>query len=104
MKSSTILSLRETGDTYITRVTHTQRLQHGVQPLQAASRAGGTFSGPVLMALIDVCMYAAVLGASGDDPRALTSNVAITFLRRAPARDALWGKADIAWTWRDVRL
>jgi uncharacterized protein (TIGR00369 family) len=56
---------------------------------EAALRAGGTFSGPALMALIDVCMYAAVLGASGDDPRALTSNVAITFLRRAPARDLI---------------
>ena len=56
---------------------------------EAALRAGGTFSGPALMALIDVCMYAAVLGASGDDPRALTSNIAITFLRRAPARDLI---------------
>jgi len=53
---------------------------------EAALRAGGTFSGPALMALIDVCMYAAVLGASGDDPRALTSNIAIIFLRRARER------------------
>jgi uncharacterized protein (TIGR00369 family) len=53
----------------------------------AALRAGGTYSGPALMALIDVCMYAAVLGSIGDDPRALTTNVAINFLTRAPARD-----------------
>jgi acyl-coenzyme A thioesterase PaaI-like protein len=32
-------------------------------------------------------MYAAVLGSIGDDPRALTTNVAINFLSRAPARD-----------------
>ncbi len=54
---------------------------------KAALRSGGTYSGPALMALIDVCMYAAVLGTTGDDPRALTTNVAITFLRRAPACD-----------------
>jgi len=52
-----------------------------------ALRTGGTYSGPALMALIDVCMYAAVLGTTSDDPRALTTNIAITFLRRAPARD-----------------
>ena len=56
---------------------------------EAALRAGGTFSGPALMALIDMCMYAAVLGASGDDPRALTINIAITFLRRPPGRDLI---------------
>ena len=53
----------------------------------AALRSGGTYSGPALMALIDVCMYAAVLGSIGDDPRALTTNIVIDFLRRAPARD-----------------
>jgi uncharacterized protein (TIGR00369 family) len=52
-----------------------------------ALRSGGTYSGPALMALIDVCMYAAVLGSIGDDPRALTTNVSINFLRRAPAQD-----------------
>lgn len=52
-----------------------------------ALRSGGTYSGPALMALIDVSMYAAVLGMTGDDPRALTTNIAITFLGRASARD-----------------
>lgn len=52
-----------------------------------ALRAGGTYSGPALMALIDVCMYAAVLGMIGDDPRPVTTNMTITFLRRAPPRD-----------------
>jgi acyl-coenzyme A thioesterase PaaI-like protein len=54
-----------------------------------ALRAGGTYSGPALMALIDVCMYAAVLGMVGDDARPLTSNMAITFLRRAPPQDLI---------------
>jgi acyl-coenzyme A thioesterase PaaI-like protein len=53
---------------------------------KAALRAGGTHSGPALMALIDVCMYAALLGAIGDDPRPLTTNIAVNFLNRPPAR------------------
>ena len=56
---------------------------------KAALRAGGTHSGPALMALIDVCMYAALLGAIGDDPRPLTTNITINFLNRPPARDLL---------------
>src|SRR5215470_10328592 len=56
---------------------------------KAALRSGGTYSGPSLMALIDVTMYAAVLGVIGEDPRPLTTNIAIDFLRRAPARDLL---------------
>lgn len=54
---------------------------------KAALRAGNTYSGPALMALIDVCMYAALLGAIGDDPRPLTTNMTINFLSRPPARD-----------------
>jgi acyl-coenzyme A thioesterase PaaI-like protein len=53
----------------------------------AALRHGGTYSGPALMGLIDVCMYAAILGLIGEDPRPLTTNVTINFLRRSPARD-----------------
>jgi acyl-coenzyme A thioesterase PaaI-like protein len=56
---------------------------------KAALRAGDTYSGPALMALIDVCMYAALLGAIGDDPRPLTTNIATNFLNRPPARDLL---------------
>ncbi|HMM91461.1 PaaI family thioesterase [Bradyrhizobium sp.] len=55
----------------------------------AALRSGGTYSGPALMALVDACMYAAVLGVRGDDPRPVTTNLAITFLRRASARDLI---------------
>jgi uncharacterized protein (TIGR00369 family) len=52
-------------------------------------RPGGTHSGPAMMSLIDLCMYAALLGATGDDPSPLTTNIAIDFLRRPPARDLL---------------
>jgi acyl-coenzyme A thioesterase PaaI-like protein len=54
-----------------------------------AMRHGGSHSGPALMALIDVCMYAALLGTIGDDPRPLTSNIVINFLSRPPARDLI---------------
>ena len=56
---------------------------------KAALRAGRTYSGPALMALIDVCMYAALLGAIGDDPRPLTTNMTTNFLNRPPSRDLL---------------
>ena len=56
---------------------------------EAALRPGGTQSGPALMALIDICMYAAVLGATGEDPSPLTTNIAITFLTRPPASDLI---------------
>ena len=55
----------------------------------AVLRPGGTYSGPALMALVDMCMYAAVLGTTGEDLRALTTNLSITFLRRPPARDLI---------------
>ena len=54
-----------------------------------ALRPGGTHSGPALMALADMCMYAAVLGAIGNDPRPLTTRLEINFLRRPPACDLI---------------
>lgn len=54
-----------------------------------ALRPGGTYSGPALMALVDMCMYAAVLGATGEDLRPVTTNFAITFVRRPPTRDLI---------------
>jgi acyl-coenzyme A thioesterase PaaI-like protein len=41
------------------------------------------------MALVDMCMYAAVLGATGEDPRDLTTNPAMNFLRRPLGRDLI---------------
>lgn len=52
-------------------------------------RPGGTHGGPSLMALADVAMYGVVLSVFGDDPRPLTTQLAIDFLRRPPNRDLL---------------
>ena len=45
------------------------------------TRPGGTISGPVMMALTDFGMYAALLGAIGEVPLAVTTNLNINFLR-----------------------
>ncbi|NVK44460.1 MAG: PaaI family thioesterase [Oceanospirillaceae bacterium] len=50
-------------------------------------RPGGTVSGPVMMALADVAVYAALLTRIGAVPLAVTSNLNISFLRK-PQADA----------------
>jgi uncharacterized protein (TIGR00369 family) len=45
-------------------------------------RAGGTISGPAMMALADYTFYAVVLGMIGKIENAVTSNLNIHFLRR----------------------
>lgn len=45
-------------------------------------RPGGTLSGPAQMALADFTMYAAVLGAIGPVPLAVTTSFNINFLHR----------------------
>jgi acyl-coenzyme A thioesterase PaaI-like protein len=50
-------------------------------------RPGGTISGPAQMALADFAMYAAVLGAVGNVPMAVTTNLAITFLNKPEPGD-----------------
>lgn len=47
------------------------------------TRLGGVVAGPMLMALSDMALYAAVVGATGD-PRALTASLSINFMRGAP--------------------
>lgn len=49
-------------------------------------RPGGTVSGPVMMTLADVALYAAILGELGLVALAVTSNLSINFLRK-PAAD-----------------
>ena len=44
-------------------------------------RSGGTIAGPLMMALADCAMYAAVLSAVGGAVMAVTSNLTIHFLR-----------------------
>lgn len=48
-------------------------------------RPGGTVSGPTLMALADVALYAALLSQIGLVPLAVTSNLNINFLRKPVA-------------------
>ncbi|HYV87648.1 MAG TPA: PaaI family thioesterase [Candidatus Polarisedimenticolia bacterium] len=48
-------------------------------------RPGDTVSGPVMMGLADVALYAALLGAIGPVPLAVTSNLTINFLRKPGA-------------------
>src|ERR1700692_1690982 len=49
-------------------------------------RPGGTVSGPTLMALADCAMYVVLLSAIGPVGRAVTTNLNINFLRKAPPR------------------
>lgn len=50
-------------------------------------RPGDTVSGPSLMALADVAMYAALLGEIGLVPLAVTTNLNINFLRKPAQKD-----------------
>ena len=56
-------------------------------------RPGRTISGPTLMALADVCMYAAVLSMIGPIGLAVTTNLNINFLRKADEGHDLVGEA-----------
>lgn len=47
-------------------------------------RPGGTVSGPALMGLADVAMWAALLGLTGGRDESLTTSLTIHFLRRLP--------------------
>jgi uncharacterized protein (TIGR00369 family) len=50
-------------------------------------RPGGTVSGPMLMGLADLAMYAIVLAAIGRVELAVTTNLNINFLRKPPPAD-----------------
>lgn len=54
-------------------------------------RPGGTVSGPVLMAVADVALYVAILGAIGIVPLAVTTSLTINFLRKPAADKAIIG-------------
>jgi uncharacterized protein (TIGR00369 family) len=57
-------------------------------------RPGDTVSGPTLMALADVAMYAALLGEIGLVPLAVTTSLNINFLRK-PAQKDVYGDAKL---------
>ncbi len=57
-------------------------------------RHGDTVAGPIVMALADIAMYAAVMGVSEHGERAVTADMTMHFLRR-PSGAALAAKARI---------
>jgi uncharacterized protein (TIGR00369 family) len=64
---------------------------HGMCRMQMAYhesqlRPGGTISGPAMMALADVALYVALLGAIGEVPLAVTTNFSINFLKKPAPR------------------
>ena len=52
---------------------------------EAMLRPGGTISGPTLMGLADLAMYMVLLSAIGPVGLAVTTNLNINFLAKAPA-------------------
>ena len=55
-------------------------VRHRVGPGEL--RPGGTVSGPVMMAAVDVALYIALLGRIGIVPLAVTTDLTIHFLRK----------------------
>lgn len=49
----------------------------------AHQRLGGIIAGPMLMGLVDMALYAAIVGATGNQ-EAVTASLSINFLRKAP--------------------
>ncbi|MCK7549688.1 PaaI family thioesterase [Marinobacter koreensis] len=58
-------------------------------------RPGGTVSGPAMMGLADVTMYAALLSKIGLVPLAVTTNLNINFLRKPVAHAPIWARANL---------
>lgn len=52
-------------------------------------RPGGTISGPLLMGLADLAMYAIVLAAIGRVELAVTTSLTVNFLKKPPPGDIL---------------
>ncbi|RRJ83015.1 PaaI family thioesterase [Aestuariirhabdus litorea] len=68
-------------------------LKHAVT--EADLRPGGTVSGPTLMALADVALYAAILGEIGIVPLAVTTSFSINFMRKPRADRDLIGECQL---------
>jgi len=54
-------------------------------------RPGGTVSGPVMMAVADIALYAAILGEIGIVPLAVTTSLNVNFLRKPSAQRDIIG-------------
>lgn len=50
-------------------------------------RPGGTISGPTMMGLADLALYAAIMGSVGPVTLAVTTNLSFNFLRKPAQRD-----------------
>ncbi|WP_210485441.1 PaaI family thioesterase [Microvirga antarctica] len=57
-------------------------------------RPGGTISGPAMMTLADLALYAAILAQIGPKPLTVTTNLSFNFLRK-PAQRALIAECTI---------
>lgn len=71
-----------------------ERIDYGSATLRLPTtteylRPGGTISGPTMMALADVVMYAIVLGMIGRVELAVTSNLNMNFLRKPKPGDLI---------------
>lgn len=62
---------------------------------EAELRPGGTVSGPVMMTVADVALYAALLATIGRVPLAVTTSLNINFLRKPTAERAIVGACQL---------
>jgi len=67
-------------------------------------RPGGTVSGPVMMGLADVTLYAALLSQIGLVPLAVTTNLNINFLRKPVAYAPIWARATMLKVGRTIAV
>jgi acyl-coenzyme A thioesterase PaaI-like protein len=58
-------------------------------------RPGDTVSGPLLMAVADVALYVAILGAIGIVPLTVTTSLTINFLRKPSPRKPIVGVCEL---------
>ncbi len=52
-------------------------------------RPGGTISGPAIMTLADLALYAVILAHIGPEPLAVTTSLSFNFLRKAESGDLI---------------
>lgn len=72
---------------------HTATIRHKVE--ECDLRPGGTVSGPVMFAVADLALYAAILGQIGLVPLAVTTNLNINFLNKPDASKDLIGECKL---------
>jgi len=67
-------------------------------------RPGGTVSGPTLMAVADLALYAAILGDIGIVPLAVTTSLTINFLRKPSAERHVVGECRLMKSGRSLAV